>query len=1150
MKLKSITISGFKSFREKTEIEFDPGINCIIGPNGSGKSNIVDAFSWVMGEQGSVSLRGGKMTDVIFSGSEKVGPLGRAEVSVLFDNSSGVLNSDFSEIKISRTLFRDGSSDYAINGESCRLLDVQELLSDAGLGREMHTLVNQGQIDQVLRSQPAERRAFIEEASGVLKYRRRKERSERKLDAMNVNLTRLNDLLTELARTRKALGRQAKIAEQANEIGERIRRLKTLSYQNQVKQLTQELELLSTEDHSRRAESAVYAQTLEANRETVRELELNLNTAQLESLRGQLFHLETLLAKAQSLGDRAGVISSQELGNYDQNFESIDRISAEGDGQKQVISQLDADISEAEAQLSQLVAERLRADAAVQAKNSEVMERSNSINQAKALRDSRRAEIDRAEQSLGSLRVTREEKELEISSLSAEVEALRSELISLEATTKASDSSLRNKFDAAKERESKLRDDQERARQSLAQIEMELAQLVSRRATLNLLSEEEDLVKSLDGAKLAGISGYLAEQLKIDPGYEAAVAAALGTLANALIASSLDSAISALKEVHLLGAGRVEFLVSSGKLERGSSPAPDGSKSASSAVVGPPSVIAHLDNFLIVDDLDAARSLLEIAAKGEKTLVTLAGELITGNSVRGGKAKKTTKVEIKAELEQIAEMLAESSKSLEQATGSVEEIKVKLSQATAEVESSFAELKSHDESLAQNAERIGSLRAKVDLVDAQILRTRDEIAEANQLEQESVQQIAELRSAADLTEVEEDLNAEQELAPLLQDLERAREAEMTQRVAISSLNERRESARRRLGELDQQLASMRAAEESQRVAREQRQALISKALVAHSVISRVVPLLQDGKQKTQEKLRSAEEAREGQLMRLSNLRADISKLEDQVRSLEEGNRTVEMRTYELKVQLKATQDRYEGELSMTPEEVLALEIANEENLTQDALASQLASQERLLRQLGAFNPLALEEYQALEERFNYLSQQLEDLNDARAELRTIIRELDAKMQESFASAFEDTKREFEKVFPQLFPGGQGTLALTESEDGSEVGVEVNVRPAGKKIARMSLLSGGERSLAAVALLVAIFRARPSPFYVLDEVEAALDETNLERLLGVIGDLGESAQLIVVTHQKKTMEIANALYGVSMAANGFTKVIAQSLEKAS
>jgi chromosome segregation protein len=1152
LRLESIVAKGFKSFAKSTTLEVSHGITCVVGPNGSGKSNVVDALAWVMGEQGPSSLRGSKMEDVIFAGTASAPPLGRAEVTINLENSSGELMSQFSSVAVTRVLYRNGVSEYSINGQACRLLDVQELLSDAGLGKEMHSIVGQGQLDTVLKSSPLDRRAFIEEAAGVLKYRRRREKTSRKLEAMQANLVRLQDLIAEVKRNLRPLGRQAETAQQASEISAGIRLAKSQLLALQLTHLAQKLELSSDYEAKKKSELSLLQTQLDTSRRAVSEIESELESALIDKARSRLFALESLETSARS----SRAIANQKLSMVTQNnttyqldkLEEIQRDLEKLTLRKEELLHLfeSAQDSLTEASTARDMSYRQleELDSQIEALRLQAEVRSA----AKARRESEQSSLEEA---LALSRETLGSQAAKLELLLTEIERLEAARLEAEVVSASSSSNLRAEYEKSRKKELESRELVDKARDELHELEKRRDYLAARHAALGQMLDTPDGPGNLMRSEIKGIDSLVADQIKVQPGYEKAVAAALGSLANAVSATTWDAAIAAISHLRENDLGRAELVVSTVVSKRQIDLPPE-AKPLLSVVEGPVELEDLLGSFVVAEDLEEARTLLESLVSDEFVVVTTNGDYLSKNLVKGGSAREPSKVELISERSQISADLAHLGKEIVKADDSLNRLKKDQLKLSNEVTAKLAELQKQDAETARKAESFGRLIAQIEAAQAERVRLEGSAELLRQKIQKDSQELAAI--ASELEEVEPPASEFDpgERAQLLEKLEAARQAETAAQIELGAMKERLSAAAREEEALRERLQSAEneKAEWAHKLESQGRQAQDSQKVLL--VSDQLLPLMERLIVSARADLRELEASRQQKANRLSELRIQISAMESRAVELGRSAQEAEMKSYELKLQQQSITERVFDELSLTPAELLA-EVETQENqeqITVDELRKTIRSSEKRLAQLGAFNPLALEEFAALEERHKYLTEQLADLNSARADLKGIIKDLDEKMNTTFLAAFEDTQKAFEEIFPILFPGGTGSISLTQPEEGQDAGVEVSVRPAGKRIERMSLLSGGERSLAAIALLIAIFKARPSPFYVLDEVEAALDDANLGRLLEVLETLRETSQLIIVTHQKRTMEIADALHGVSMGKDGITRVVGQKLDKAS
>jgi chromosome segregation protein len=1164
--LKSLTIKGFKSFAEPTTFVFEPGVTCVVGPNGSGKSNVVDALAWVMGEQGAKTLRGGSMEDVIFAGTQSRGPLGRAEVSLTIDNSDGQLPIEYTEVTISRTLFRNGGSEYAINREPCRLLDVQELLSDTGLGREMHVIVGQGQLDSILHASAEDRRRFIEEAAGILKHRRRKEKTERKLEAMESNLTRLNDLTGEIRRQLTPLGRQAQVAKQAQTIQAVVRDARARLLADDVNTLKRQLEAFAQDEGNRNAERVVVSGELTTVQSERESLEASLGGDAVDRARQQDYDIRRAAERISSLHalatERVALLSEGDqtpLVVLTVTDEEIARLES-------VVSEREGAVVETESALGVLAADTATAQAAKQAAESRIQQEAEERNQWLKRRQHLTTASEVARSRVEAAEAERERVDAQLTAATerlTEAEKRWRELgDSEDAETKRAYEEAEKSLQEAWDEEAAASGAVDDARTTAHQLERERDSLAAKVSALTLAIEADTLPTDVAGE--SGIRGRVADALTITPGYEAAIARALGTLADALLVETRSDAYRVASSVSGRTDGRVDMIVADdgGPV---SPAAPAGLIPASTVVKGPAGVMRVLRRTFIADSLEAVSTYWTSRSKSipeGSLIVTVAGDVFSDSVVQSGAGRSRSIVELSAERDQATSTLRDVTTTLERVQRDADTAQERFADAQTSVKKRLAELREVEAKRSQFSERVSGLsamreaaRSECERLTERLELAKDSLAQAIDAEEQARVALSDMDSE-DTPDVDESAREKADQA-----LEVAREAELAARLVF-------EAARADLRQANDELKaahSRREAEVAQAEAHRKKQA---ERIALHARAKRVlalIPGLQAIAAKSVDEssviVAQGEAERAQSAEKLSHLRGRESHLRQRLQELTDSVHSVEMNMYERKLQLGQVVERAAEDLGLS-EEVLLAEYGPDQMVPPDPAddddtavgepvafdrqhqEARLRSAERKLGQLGRVNPLALEEFDALEKRHQFLVEQLEDVTASRRDLLTIIDDLDDTMQGIFAEAFDDTRVAFDRVFPILFPGGEGSLKLTDPDDLLATGVEVSVKPRGKKIERLSLLSGGERSLAAVALLIAIFIARPSPFYILDEVEAALDDANLGRLLTIMEDLRRDSQLIIITHQKRTMEIADALYGVSMRDDGVSAVVGQ------
>jgi chromosome segregation protein len=1194
--LKSLTVRGFKSFASATTFDFEPGVTAVVGPNGSGKSNVVDALAWVMGEQGAKTLRGGKMEDVIFAGTSGRPPLGRAHVSLTIDNTDGALPIEYSEVTISRTLFRTGGSEYAINGAGCRLLDIQELLSDSGLGREMHVIVGQGQLDKVLHATPEDRRGFIEEAAGILKHRRRKEKTVRKLEAMQANLQRLSDLTGEIRRQLTPLGKQAEVARRAQTVQFEVRDARARLLADDLVQLRNILAQDVADESALKARRAVVEQELEAGRQRQAVLERLAAeaTPRLNAARDTWYQLSAGRERLRSLGSLAQE-RHRLLGSADaapdpgRDPEQLEKQAVRVRGEQ---AELERDIVNRRSALEAATrakteaenaagAEEKRLTAALRAaadRREGLARLAGQVGAARSRVESAQAEVGRLRESLAAGDERRRRAQTEFTALESQVAGAEDGEESLDAEYEEASAAL----DAVLAEIESLRGSEREAVR-------ERDTLKARREALQLGLNRKDGSEHALGAGLPGIVGSLASALTVEAGYEAAVAAALGSASDAVVVQDSGTAAALVRLLKDDDAGRATLLLESPPAAHSAAAAdrtadqrtlPAGARWAADLVDAAGAAAAAVRNLLsataVVGDLDAAASL--IAGRPDLTAVTHAGDVFTSLTVTGGSAKAPSLLEVQAAVDDAGARLEAVTATLEQSRFALAAAEARRAEAQDRTDAALERLHESDARLAAVAERLGHLNSVLRSAVGESERLAASLARAEAnigTEQEALAGIAARLAAAQDAPAEEEPSTENRDALALA-ASLARSAEMDARLSLRSGEEQLAAIGNRASSLERAAASERRARQEAAERARRRRIQAGRAAAVSAAVEQIIRFSDVSVELAGHERDLAEQNREQRDSELAAVRTANDALARELAELTDSVHRDELARAQQRLRIEALETKSVEELGLTADQLVAdygpdqpvpvppeasadkwaalrapvdddgKPLAEGKPFVRAEQEKRLRKAERDLSSLGKVNPLALEEFAALEERHQFLNTQLEDLKASRRDLLDIIKEVDDRVQKVFAEAFADTSAQFVRVFARLFPGGEGRLVLTDPGDMLTTGIEVEARPAGKKIKRLSLLSGGERSLTAVALLVAIFKARPSPFYVMDEVEAALDDTNLGRLITIFEELRESSQLIVITHQKRTMEVADALYGVTMRGDGVSTVISQRL----
>ena len=1169
MFLKSLSLKGFKSFADPAVLEFEPGITVVVGPNGSGKSNVVDAVAWVLGAQGPRTLRSAKMEDVIFMGTSTRPALGRAEVTLTIDNSAGKLATDLAEITITRTLFRSGDSEYSINGAPCRLLDIQELLSDTGVGRQQHVIISQGHLDAILEARPEDRRAVIEEAAGVLKYRRRRERSERRLASTEENLERLFDLVREVKRQIRPLERQAAAARSFTGLSEELRSVRLSVAGSELRALDErhrrgaraQAELTATEARLRGSLTQLDADTERTADEMSAQRESDLASAlgrtegmveRARGLSGVLRERQRSLAQALDAAADADVVSTLEAegARLAGELEATEvEVGALAPDQDRLVAAEAAALAELQAHLASWGddAELRRAEEAVTVAEGQVASLEHALERDRRSLAQLTARLATTERRS----VLLEGEDHELSERVAETEQARHHLHTVVAETEAAHARATRRLEAAEE--------------ALRQAERELARSTARADALErALDEARGAVGAELLAGIDGVVGTLLDVVDVDPGWEDAFEAAVGAAVAAVVVSGSQPAKAALSRLRQGGApGAVLALTGASTDARRpdagvGEPAPPGTESLRGHVRahrGGPDVSgldAVLDTLLAgsccaqggwSEAIDLALSrpdLVVVTREGDRFSPTgwrvrAAGGVVTAALVEEARSRADVaaavaseaaeertlaRVEVDATRTSAAEAVRSDDRNeVAHQTAHVAQQRLAndLVAQAAELEEIRRDHAELDERISRDTARVGRLRGELPVLEearARAGRRMDAAREERRAIDGRIAEAAQLRGEWE-----------------------ARSAGLVERRRV--LTERLQEVERRLtGHADER-----------REAAERRTRLEADATAVARLLD-VIATAQAGLDaalaELRERYRLQLEAVRAGGARLEELRRRRSASELELAAARDQLQKIELELVESTIRRETVVETLRHDLASTPEDAMAAPAPELAEGTDPP--ARIVELEAELAALGPVNPLALEELSELGERHQFLEAQVEDVRHARRELHHVIRTLDGEIMHVFDSAFADVNEHFSTLVNSLFPGGTGRLSLTDPEDLLDTGVDVEVRPAGRNVRRLSLLSGGERSLVALAFLFAVFRSRPSPFYLMDEVEAALDDVNLQRFLGLVHEFRGEAQLIIVSHQKRTMEAADALYGVTMAPGGSSKVISQKVPR--
>ena len=1011
MYLKSLTLKGFKSFASSTTLQLEPGITCIVGPNGSGKSNVVDALAWVMGEQGAKSLRGGKMEDVIFAGTSGRPPLGRAEVALTIDNTDGALPIEYAEVTISRTMFRNGGSEYAINGNGCRLLDVQELLSDSGIGREMHVIVGQGQLDSILHATPEDRRGFIEEAAGVLKHRKRKEKALRKLESTEGNLTRLADLLSEIRRQLKPLGRQAEVARRAAVVQADVRDARARLMADDLATARTALEQELADESvllERRAE-------VEAALTATRETEAALEAALREDLPALAQAQETwfgLSGLRERLRGTAGLAAERVRNAASQpevpEGRNPDELEAEAARVRVQEDEITAEVEADRATLDGAVSARQAAEQAFAEEERRVAglqraaaDRREGLARLHGQVNGLRSRAAAADEEVGRLTQARADAQARADRAQHDFTSLESRVAGLD----AGEEGLDTEHEAASSLLSDLEDRLAKTREELTAAERERSSLTARKEALELGLNRKDGAGALLAATdpVSGLLGSVAALLSVRTGYEAAVAAALGSAADAVAVRDVDAAIGAIGHLKDADLGRAGILLGGADIDDTSWPGlPAGATYAMDVVDCPqelrPALARLLFKVAVVEDLAGARSL--VADAPDLTAVTRDGDLLGAHFAAGGSSRQPSLIEVQAAVDEATEQLTTAAHTLERLTFDVATLEREREEARRRVDVALAKLHESDATLAAVAEELGQYGSQARNARAEADRLDQAILAATEARDRDLEGLAELESrlasAEDAPEEEPDTAAREQLA---EEARRARSAEMEARLSLRTAEER---ARALHGRADSLLKAAQAERDARAAAIARREQLQREGRIGDAVGRGVAIVLARLEESIASSAAERTRVEQGRAGREQQLREAREQLRDLGRSLDELVNTVhrdEMARTQQRMRIEQLEERALEELGLDADALIAeygpdqlippveVEVAEGEEppapvpFDREEQTKRLRSAERALAQLGRINPLALEEFSALEERHKFLTEQLEDLQE-------------------------------------------------------------------------------------------------------------------------------------------------------------------------
>lgn len=1181
MYLKKLELQGFKSFADKTVLEFMSGITTVIGPNGSGKSNISDAIRWVLGEQSMKSLRGSKTEDVIFAGTQNRKSLGFAEVSMVMDNSDQKLPIEYNEVTITRKLYRSGESGYYINKTPCRLKDVLELFMDTGIGKDGYSIIGQGKIDEILSNKSEERRHIFEEAAGIVKYRVRKAESEKKLEQTKLNLLRINDIISEIEANIEPTKIQA---EKAKEY---------LRLRDELKSIEIGLFIHNINDYKKRIEEVINDQDI-YNTQLVRENERLSNIQELkEKLRASLDSITEQIEKMQNLGFenekkkeqiKADInINLEKINNNNANFERLEKEIIENDERLKVLEEeinqkndkktnltenkdkFVKELEEKEAELKKLTDKMSEKELDMETKKKKVedntdekYEISNAISTLKANVENSNSrkkvveeEIDVNISELDSSRMQKSEISQKFAEIEAKREKIKGDLNKIDEKRKESDAKLKEYDLKINQCESEIRMKDSRMK-FLIETEKEKEGYI--RSVKSIL---QDCEKDLSLKK--GVHGVIANLISVPKEYETAIEMCLGQSMQNIVTDTEEDAKKLVEHLRKFNLGRAIFLpitsVKGKKLDKIKS---------EKGVIGIASdlvkfdkkyeqiVLSLLGRTLIVDTMDNAIAIARKNSYGFR-IVTLQGDVLNPSGAISGGSVSTKTVNIlgrSREIEELKKTIAELEKKVEKLKKDKSEYESSIEDLLEEIEGLENELKDIEIVYATEKQRVSSIEEAVSKVEKRLEKLRDEkksIEEQLKINEQTQNDLNEKISAIDeenkklSEEIEEFSNHNKETQTIVDDLN----FDITNlKISVSSFDESEASINEIVERINNDIENLKQSTENKKEQKikltEENNKLeelnIKLNEEAENLLKEVsnsgtkVEELKNDRITKNQKLEEAEENFTDQMEKIDGLKEQVNKAD------------IKKSKYE--VELEQIISKMWEEYEITPND--PGEYEEPKNVAE--VQKQVNKIRGEMKDLGSVNIDSIEEYKKLKERYDFMNEQRLDLETTMAKLRNVITDMTTVMKKQFEDRFRVINKNFSEVFVELFGGGKAELKLTDEDNILESGIEIEVQPPGKKLQNMMLLSGGERAFTAIALLFAILKINPAPFCVLDEIEAALDDVNVYRFAEYLKKFAQESQFLVITHRKGTMEAANTVYGITMQENGISKLLSLDLKK--
>ena len=1179
MYLKSIEVQGFKSFANKIVFDFHNGITGIVGPNGSGKSNVADAVRWVLGEQRVKQLRGGNMQDVIFSGTEMRKPLSYATVSIVMDNADHHLPIDYNEVTITRKLYRSGESEYLINGSVCRLKDINEMLYDTGIGKEGYSIIGQGQIDKILSGKPEERRELFDEAAGIVKFKRRKNMSVKKLEEERQNLVRVTDILSELEKQIGPLQKQSETAKEYLKKKESLKRydinmflLETSRLKAEIDSLDEKIKLTQDELDAATAQyentkveyEAIEVQTdeIDASLETAKR-QLNETTLLKQQLEGQIEVLKEQINTARMNDEHLAQRSVAIVAELEEREKQLESLSNEK-------SELEAQIAEKNAEQMKVQEELLRTQTRIAELAGAVEDGKNNLIELLNNRSLTKANIQKFDTMLEQIQVRKAELNQRL--IAAESEAVEQDefIKKYEDELKEISATIIGYVDENKKYEAEI----ERLQAEISKKTEEYrASEVSYHREESRLESLKNLTERYDGygnsirkvmerrEQEKGILGVVADIIKVDKAYEIAIETALGGSIQNIVTDSEDTAKRMIQYLKQNKFGRATFLPLTSI--NGSNSLKQNDALKEKGVVGVASSLVHVEakyeklaenllgRTIVVKHIDDGIALAK-KYKQSLRIVTVEGELINpGGAMTGGAFKNSSNLlSRRREIEEIEKKVALLKKEMQEMERALEACKEERTAYYAKIEELKAELQKAY--VVQNTAKMNMDQVSAKKADAKAL--------VNQIQREGEDldlQVAEIKDNHEsiLVELEYSEKFEQELNTSSEvnqkELEAARELESKQLQEV-------EAAHLSYASYEQKLAFMvenedRIKDEVEKYKEELSGLDASKGDASEEIRNKEEQITEI--RQTIENSKELFAEIEVEIQKFVSKKEELNKMHKEFlakrEDLSKHMAELDKELFRLNSRREGYEEASEKQINYMWEEYeltysSAMELRDEDLTDLAFMKKEIQRLKNEIKALGSVNVNAIEDYKNVSERYEFMKTQHDDLIEAEATLIQIIEELDAAMRKQFKESFEEINKEFDKVFKQLFGGGTGTLELIEDEDILEAGIRIIAQPPGKKLQNMMQLSGGEKALTAISLLFAIQNLKPSPFCLLDEIEAALDDSNVDRFAKYLHKLTKHTQFIVITHRKGTMTAADRLYGITMQEKGVSALVSVDL----